>query len=420
MIVQSSTCSPSGSGHVRFMTILAVLAALICGCAGDPSAPCIPSDQQSQMGPSHVGKAGEMSGPHQLCGQWTFFFDETHTKVEAVPVRSARLHLNALKFLEEYCKDCLEITGIHKNGDGTVDMTVLITHPFPDNPEYTGFDVKGIIMFNGTHTVPWWSQDIFPYGEVDVDLHYFYISWAELGDPELLNQDGYTVRWSPWWDSGSDLPIFNYWQGKYAKGTPTANINAFKNFYTDEQRHMFRVTGSVQREYHMFLPPGPVVAGYAVEACWEPPTVTPVTDPLNDFPVSANQEEPYYFRFIVNNDQPVTEKVISFDYWLDCSYTRYEWSQWHGHIPGKGDESWPFPPDIWAITAQTIGLECDQEPPPNVKSSFTGTIYPLYDLFDGKSGNYRGVAVCFAFYNVGGDLITSSIAYDVFDFTLDY
>jgi hypothetical protein len=397
---------------MRALLLVAVLSLLTAGCAGNHGnlTPPLISDDSPQLSAQSGAPDSER---YNLWGNWSLFFDDTHTKVDAVPVRSGRFHLNATKFLEDYCSNCLQIYGIHKNGDGTVDMTVQVTHPFQDHPEYTGFDVKGIIMFNGTHTVPWWSKSIFPYGTID-DLHYFYVSWAEVGDPELLNQDGYTVRWSPWWDSGSDLPIFKYWEGKYTNGTPTANLNAYVNFYTDEERHMFRTNGSVQREYHLSLPPGPIVAGYAIEACWEPPTVTPVTDPLNDFPVSANQEEPYYFRFVVNNDQPVTEHILPAE---DCLYTRYEWSQWYGHAPTRACDSWPVS-DSYAIPNQNLGyLPCEQEPPTGVETSATATEYHIYDMYEGKSGNYRGVAVCYTF---DIKFITYSIAYDVFDFTLDY
>ncbi|HEX9744129.1 MAG TPA: hypothetical protein VGB30_01770 [bacterium] len=203
-------------------------------------------------------------------------------------------------------------------------MNVKITHPFPDNPEFTGFDVKGIIMFNGSWETDWKSKHFFPYDEVAR------VSYREYGDPELINADGYSPRWCPEWPSGSEMPIFNYWEGKYSNGTPTANINGFLNFYTDEERHMFRVGQTVTRTYHIALPPGPVIAGYAVDACWEPPLVTPVSDPLTDFPYSANQPEPYYFRLVLNNDQ-VIEDLDCCGSALnnDCSEIWVEWRTWY-------------------------------------------------------------------------------------------
>jgi len=88
---------------------------------------------------------------------------------------------------------------------------------------------------------------------------------------------------------------------------------------------MFEHDKSVERTYHIWIPPGPVVAGYAIEACWEPPTVTPVTNPLTDFPISANQPEPYIHKMIVNNDEPVTD--CDSCCW-GCDYSRMIFKQW--------------------------------------------------------------------------------------------
>ena len=129
-----------------------------------------------------------------------------------------------------------------------------------------------------------------------------------MGDPELMNADGYTYRWSPWYESGSDLPIFNYWEGRWAKGTPTANVNGYINFYSREERYIFEHNQTVSRIYTIWLPPGEeVVAGYAVEACWEPAINKPVTDPVVDFPVSANQPEAYHFKCVINDGNPIDD-----------------------------------------------------------------------------------------------------------------
>ncbi len=311
---------------------------LLAGCAsGNSIVPGIEQPADIQL----MSHNGEVHDPHMLWGEWTFYFNETHDSVDVVPKRAGRLHLNVVKFLEEYCEDCLEITNIHNNGDGTININVQIKHPFPDSPEYTGFDVKGIIMFNGSWETNWSSHTSFPFDGTAI------VSYREFGDPELLNPDGYTPRWCPTWESGSGMPIFNYWPGKYTNGEPTANINGFINFYTDEERHMFRVGQAVTRTYHIALPPGPVVAGYAVDACWEPPTVTPVTDPLNDFPFSANQPEPYYFRLVLNNDE-VIEDLECCGYeneafqTHDCADIWIEWKSWYVPIEALQEYPWRF------------------------------------------------------------------------------
>jgi hypothetical protein len=288
-------------------TVLAVIfLTAVVGCAREASAPISPPLE----GLSQAVLAQEPDDNHQLWGEWLFVIDSVNERVDVVPRREARFHLNALKFLESYCQNCLQITGIKNNGDSTIDLTVQITHPFNGFPQYTGFDVKGIIMFNGSYEYPNHDQDddVDHKGWTHLPNPYFSVSWRLMGDPELLNADGYTPRWSPQYDSGSDLPIFNYWKGKFASEGPFADLNAFLNFYSQEERHMFSVNSSVSRTYKIWLPPGqPVIAGYAVEACWEPPSVMPVTNPLEDFPVTANQTEAYRFHTIVNNGEVITD-----------------------------------------------------------------------------------------------------------------
>ena len=281
----------------RIIFFLLVSTLLLNGCsASDPVSTAIDTPL-----PISTQQVIPDDDPHRLWGEFTFYIDETHTNVDVVPKRNGRFHLNALKFLEDYCSDCLEIVKIQNNGDSTIDLTIRITHPFTGFPEYTGFDVKGIIMFDGS----WTHEGHFyhpPWPEP------FRVSWRGLGDPQVLNADGYTLRWSPSYDSGNSQPIFNYYEGKYASGTPTANLNAYKNFYTHENRHMFMTDGAVTRTYTIWLPPGEVItAGYAVEACWEPPLNTPVTDPINDFPLTANQVEAYEFKCILNDGEIITD-----------------------------------------------------------------------------------------------------------------
>jgi hypothetical protein len=311
---------------MRTGLIAIIVAAVTVGCAHTPTAP----DVQG-IGPTGGFTASVApDGPHRLWTEATFYFPTSRDGVDVVPGRAGRFHLNALKFLEEYCKDCLEITKIKNNGDGTIDLTARITHPFPGYPEYTGFDVKGIIIFNGSFLV--WSDQLWAYYLPDPSR----ISWRDLGDPEVLNADGYTPRWSLNWQYGEDRPIYRYWKGKYSNGTPNGDINAYLDFYTDEARHMFDCLGTVERTYKIWLPPGEVVvAGYAVEACWELPLKMPVTDPLNDFPLTANQPEPYHLKYTLNGGEPITD-CDEMDSNYGCSTSRVELRQW-GSIPYWGD-----------------------------------------------------------------------------------
>ncbi len=289
---------------ITLFLLLGVVAAMMFGCAANPAAPGVEPSGATDRGDGlpFTRLADVHDGPYRLWGEWTLEFSSEHDSVEVIPQRNMHFHLNTLKFLEDYCTDCLQVPRIRNNGDGTIDMTVRLTHPFPGHPELTGFDVKGIIMFNGSHEIPD-NMEKYPLYPQNYRL-----SWRLMGDPELMNADGYTYRWSPWYESGSDLPIFNYWEGRWAKGTPTANVNGYINFYSREERYIFEHNQTVSRIYTIWLPPGEeVVAGYAVEACWEPPINKPVTDPVVDFPVSANQPEAYHFKCVINDGNPIDD-----------------------------------------------------------------------------------------------------------------
>jgi hypothetical protein len=376
------------------------------GCARDPASPPT-SAPEGAFGSGDPGSRLTSQAPdgrYRLWGEWSIFIDETHTKVDVVPRRQGRFHLNALKFLEDTCKNCLQVTKIKNNGDGTIDLTVRITHPFPGHPEFTGFDVKGIIMFNGSwenegcHYFPPWPEP-------------FRVSWRGLGDPQVLNADGYTLRWSPWYDSGKEQAIFNYWEGKYATGTPTANLNAYLDFYTDEDRHMFKHYGIVTRTYRIWVPPGePVVAAYAVEACWEPPSVTPVIDPASDFPSTANQPEAYEFYFNLNNGEVITDP--------DCCGKNYDPStaymfskQWGGHTAkhfAMYSEYYSNHGGIW----QACNVKW-----PEITDPYDQYCGHLFNAEHFPDGDYIGVAINYRF-SVNPPLFPE-LAYALFEFTID-
>jgi len=382
--------------------VIAVTMALSCAHAREgPIAPGGPN-----VGLAAVSTA-DRDDPHRLWGEWTFYIPASHDRVEVVPQRQGRFHLNALKFLESYCTDCLKIMSLKNNGDGTIDLVVRITHPFKGHPEYTAFDVKGIIMFDGSYEYgnPFSKEP--PYPEP------YRISWRLRGDPELLNPDGWTWRWSPSYDSGSDLPMFNYWPGKHSMGCPTANLNGFRNFYTHDQRHMFATDGTAERTYRIWLPPGePVVAGYAVEACWEPPIKTPVTDPLNDFPISANQSEPYIFNLVVNNNEPITKSPCCgfgdpdycSDLWVECA-------AWSGITPGyDGGNTYVY---FIYLDGDYTGVgplfQC-YHPEDGIYSQFRGDLTEQY-----PDGAYRElVRFC-----TPPTAIPKNVVIDVYDFTID-
>jgi hypothetical protein len=157
-----------------------------------------------------------------------------------------------------------------------------------------------------------------------------------------MNSDGYTSAFSPeendtlWWlndiwQKMDDLPIFGYYHGKFASGENLGNINGYKHYWSNENRHMFEVNKTVTRTY-IIRPPaiGPIEASYVVYAHWFEPDVLPVTNPVSDFPPQANSPLPY--EFWITQDEPI-----------DPDKDGYEQSQhihWHIKTWSKGVEDW--------------------------------------------------------------------------------
>jgi len=242
---------------------------------------------------------GSEPGPQQCCadrnhGLWEFDliqYDADNGEIEIIPLRVVAAHWNVLSFLEQGpCTDCVQISSMSITSSGTLLVDLAIEHPFP-LANLTGFDVRGILMFRGSHEFP--STGLFA-------------SDASLGDGELLNADGYTTLYNATTTGSGPGGLQGYFQGRLASfQLPTADLSGFIRYSTDDPantRNAFYSGTSITETYEIDLPDGDFVAGYAVDASWTPPTTKPVTDPMTDFPPEANCPEPWKISI---SDTPV-------------------------------------------------------------------------------------------------------------------
>jgi len=303
------------------------LITLILGCSHGETDLLIPSLTESG---NKCAIASDRS-PHTLWGIYSLLFSEDHLSCDVVPVRTVDFHFNALKFLEVApCTNCLTVGKPTPLGNGVIDLDVTVRHPFDQPLIYSAFDVKGIIMFDGSLRAVMLGNLY----ELHPEIHPVWISWALRGDWELLNPDGYSYYWSVPFNADSEWPITKYMPGRLSVGSPTGKINGYKEFYTNEARHLFRPGHSVTQTYRVQTQPGPMAVGYAIDACWQPPLVVPVMDPLTDFPPSANQPEPYCFEVVVNDGQPVDNDDLCGD---DTGAIKVYVKQWNGLTVTKVD-----------------------------------------------------------------------------------
>ena len=226
---------------------------------------------------------------HYIWGLWQFTADPAAGTLDIVQLRTTDMHLNALPFLEPPPLVNLTLESVMFNGN-IVDADIGLRHPFLGLDEFTGFDVCGVLITNGSLT-----------GFNDSDLR-----MATGGDTRLLNPDGYTRWWNP-----AEFPhgatMFSYKDGLL--GTPdaighyNATINAYKLYcdaLTDpdaavsslpvESRCVFSAGKKNIRHYSIEMGSG-LVFNYAVDANWQFPTGPKPWEIPDDFGPNANRPE---------------------------------------------------------------------------------------------------------------------------------
>ncbi len=274
---------------IRSMLITALLVVVISGCSGHdaPSAPNITGETGTGQELTDTVRDGAVFQGNHYCMLYNVInidmSDPDDVKMEVIPVRLGEIHLNILKLLEVGpCTDCFKLVGFNLIEPGVLDVDIEITHPF-DNLDYSVFDVRGIMMFNGSH--------LFPASGMS-------ISDPALGDGALMNADGYTALYNGSTFGQAD-DLMTYFPGKFSTPTiPDAYLNGYIRHNTEITRNAFFAGDSVTQTYRLKMPTTQFVLGYAVDANWWTPIETPVDDPLTDFDLDANCPEPWK----LNND----------------------------------------------------------------------------------------------------------------------
>ena len=217
--------------------------------------------------------------------------DPGGSRVVMAPLGEVANHWNVLKFLEQGpCDKCVRVVSVAPSGDGTLLFDVEIRHPFL-TACLTGFDVRGIVLFNGGH------------GFVESGLT---APDRASGGGELMNADGFTTLYKGSTSGSGPGGLQGYLKGRFASASvPDADLNGYRRYYNDDAfntRHAFYADTSLIATYEVDIPSSPAVFGYAVDANWAPALISPVTDPQTDFPPEANCPEPYE---LVCLEQPV-------------------------------------------------------------------------------------------------------------------
>ena len=270
-------------------TLITLVGMVVPGCNSDTG---IISPQTTSSVDSPLSINGDNITPdhdgasvtaHRIMSYSQITFDPSDNSFEIVPLRESSIHLNVLILLEGgLCSNCFKIVGFTFPEPGVLNVDIEIKHPIPDM-DLSVFDMRGIIMFNGSHAFP-------DSGKI--------ISDPALGDGALLNADGYTALYNGSTIGAPAGDFQKYYPGHFSTpDIPSATINGYLRHNTDNPantRNAFYAGDAVTRTYSLKMPTvGVFTLGYAVDANWAPAISTPVDDPISDFGPEANCPEPW-------------------------------------------------------------------------------------------------------------------------------
>jgi len=237
---------------------------------------------------SRVSNPCALSGnAHSLMWYGMISIDPDSGTAELIPSRQAEVHFNVRKFAEEGpCTNCLKITAVEFYPDDILGVDIKVSHPFPGLDQFTGFDVRGIVIFNGSHVWP---------------SHGLIMPDSSMGDGELLNADGYTRLYNPveYPPGSTGVGLWEYSKGKLAPDVElTGSLNGYIAYMRDEPRRIFQTSQTETRTYMIQKPDGPFLFGYALDCSWDLPDPELTGDPEiidvpDDFSISANCPEAY-------------------------------------------------------------------------------------------------------------------------------
>jgi len=258
-----------------WVALLALLLLVGCGASDSPVAGRVDRrDRPAATPQSSISGTGN----RVLWGLWKIGISADRSTVDVVPERAAAMHLNVVRLLEYApCHDCLRVENVAFNPPDELAADLTLIHPFPDRPQYTGFDVRGIFISGTGYTFPLSGKSI---------------AWGD-DSPRMLNPDGYTALFNPTEFPETTPPILGYIPGHRATGGDlSATLNPFVAYSVEQPRRMFESGSQETRRVRLRIPPGELEFGYAIDACWQL-VEGEITDPVVDFPPDANCLEAY-------------------------------------------------------------------------------------------------------------------------------
>ena len=284
---------------LQFIGIILFALFISVGCSGSPTSPDTAPDLQ-QVTPA--GQSG--NGMHMNLGSYMIELNKNNLTAEVLPLRTSDLHINLTKIFINTMGLSLEVIPAESDpANGEFAINFSLTHPLGGHPEFTAFDIKGIVLSPG---------------DVAVDD----VVFSGYGGTRLVDADGYTRWWNP--TEFTQPGIFGYTEGLFTNtiaANLTATVNPYKVFAdrltsfgdlyplhtepldSDLGRALFSDGTTNTRKYKLVFPldPTPVIVfGYVIDGCWFEPSPNPPSEVPDDFPMVANQPEAFDLAFNID------------------------------------------------------------------------------------------------------------------------
>jgi hypothetical protein len=357
------------------LVFVPVIWLLLVGCQGNPTIPRPAQDL--------VPQRQELSTqPHQFLGYFDLVIDKEAQSVELLPARTSDIHLNLTGIFNAFNSVGLVFQpGLSDLPNGLVVVDFVITHPFPNNPELSAFDMKAILYSAGTLVI----------GAVTL---------SDVDEPQLLNADGYTQWWNP--IEFTNATPFGYIESEIPHspvGQLTATVNPYKLFAdvlgptdtlgpvanepmdSDEGRAVLRAGSACTRRMEIDFPmsPAQVVYGIGIDCCWDVPVPNPPSAVPDDFPIQANQPEAYRIHMNpVLNSLYYDTGAAKGGGLLEMEVFAWDWQgQQAGNIHSEIDSIKLYSPGMW-----TGGIAATYDSDTGVFAKYvvdlTGTAVPTH------------------------------------------
>ncbi|MCX6647198.1 MAG: hypothetical protein NTY09_12700, partial [bacterium] len=253
------------------LTLILFGISLLIGCSGARN-PIVPQNSESQ--PLKAESAD--SSNHAIIGCGELSLNSETGEAEIIPSRDTEFHLNLAKPMMNTMGISMELVpGASDPAIGLFVLDISLTHPLPGYPEFSGFDMKFILMTPGT---------------LNVDG----LMFARMEETQLLNRDGLTRWWNP--TEFTNPGFLGYYPGVpgVQNSAPlTATVNPYK-LYADsltaetpvsevaapsldspEGRAIFKSGEENTRRFEIKFPVNGVpviIFNYAIDVCWDVPS----------------------------------------------------------------------------------------------------------------------------------------------------